>query len=66
MKILITLDGSEFAEAIWEPITQLAAISAAEVHVIEVVKPPASSTGWTQAPLYRSPRSRRVDDRRYA
>ncbi len=50
MKILITLDGSEFAEAILEPIKELAAISAAEVHVIEVVKPPAGSTGWAQAP----------------
>ncbi len=50
MKILITLDGSEFAEAILEPIKELAAISAAEVHVIEVVKPTAGPTGWTQGP----------------
>ncbi len=50
MKILITLDGSKFAEAILEPINELAALSAAEVHVIEVVKPTAGSTGWAQPP----------------
>ncbi len=50
MKILITLDGSKFAETILEPINELAATSAAEVHVIEVVKPTAGSSGWTQGP----------------
>ncbi len=50
MKILITLDGSKFAEAILEPINELAASSAAEVHIIEVMKPTAGSTGWAQAP----------------
>ncbi len=50
MKILITLDGSEFAETILQPITELAALSAAEVHIIEVVKPTASSTRWVQTP----------------
>ncbi len=50
MKILITLDGSEFAEAILEPVKELASISAADVHLIEVVKPTAGSSGWTQGP----------------
>jgi nucleotide-binding universal stress UspA family protein len=38
MKLLITLDGSKFAEEVLGPAAELAARSGAEVHLIEVVK----------------------------
>ncbi len=49
MKILITLDGSEFAEAILGPIGPLAAFPDVNVHLIEVVNAP--STGLRRSPL---------------
>lgn len=38
MKLLIPLDGSNFAEEVLEPAAELAARSGAEVHLLEVVK----------------------------
>ena len=38
MRMLIALDGSRFAEAVLTPAAELAARSAAEVHLVEVVK----------------------------
>ena len=50
MKILITLDGSEFAEAILEPIGKLVATPGVEIHLIEVVRPSESSIGLIRQP----------------
>ena len=47
MKILVTLDGSKFAEAVLGPVAGLAGTSNAEVHLIQVVKP--SEAGTTRA-----------------
>ena len=51
MKILITLDGSQFAEAILEPIGKLAAFPGVDLHLIEVV------SASTPAGMIRSPSS---------
>lgn len=50
MKILIPLDGSHFAEAILEPAAELASRSAAEVHLIEVVKESGAGASLVSAP----------------
>jgi len=42
MKILITLDGSKFAEEVLAPAAELAARSGAEVHLLEVVREPGT------------------------
>ena len=44
MRILVTLDGSKFAEAVLGPAANLAGSSNAEVHLIEVVKPSEART----------------------
>ncbi len=50
MKILILLDGSDFAEAVLEPAAELANRAGAEVHLMEVVKPSEAHTIWTKPP----------------
>ena len=47
MRVLVTLDGSKFAEAVLGPAAGLAGTSKAEVHLIQVVKP--SEAGTTRA-----------------
>ncbi len=47
MRILVTLDGSKFAEAVLGPAANLAGTSNAEVHLIKVVK--SSEAGATRA-----------------
>ena len=48
MKVLITLDGSKFAEAVLGPAANLAGTSNAEVHLIKVVKPSEAKTTWAK------------------
>jgi nucleotide-binding universal stress UspA family protein len=50
MKLLITLDGSKFAEEVLAPAAELATRSGAEVHLIEVVKESSLHPTWTTAP----------------
>jgi len=50
MKLLITLDGSKFAEAVLAPAAELAARSGAEVHLIEVVKESKAYPRWVASP----------------
>ena len=47
MKLLILLDGSEFAESILEPASELATRACAEVYLMEVVKPSEAHATWT-------------------
>ena len=49
MKILVTLDGSPFAESVLEPVVTLAASSGAEVHLVEVVKESEARSAFTGA-----------------
>ena len=49
MKVLITLDGSKFAEAVLGPAANLSGTSYAEVHLIEVVKPFEAKTAWAES-----------------
>ena len=46
MKILILLDGSEFAEAVLEPVAELANRAMAEVHFMQVLKPSEAHATW--------------------
>ena len=48
MRVLVTLDGSKFAEAVLGPAAKLAGSSKAEVHLIEVVKPSEARTAWAK------------------
>jgi nucleotide-binding universal stress UspA family protein len=50
MKILIPLDGSQFAEAVLKPAADLAAAAKAEVHLIEVVRPSEAKDIWAEVP----------------
>ena len=50
MKMLIPLDGSEFAEEVLRTAADLAATSGAEVHLVEVVKDSKVHATWTSPP----------------
>ena len=50
MKILISLDGSKFSEAVLGPAVNLAKCSNAEVHLVEVVKDSATNATWAHFP----------------
>ena len=50
MKLLILLDGSEFAESILEPASELATRAGAEVYLMEVVKPSEAHATWRKLP----------------
>ncbi len=50
MKILILLDGSEFAEAVLEPAAELANRAIAEVHFMRVLKPSEAHATWGNLP----------------
>jgi nucleotide-binding universal stress UspA family protein len=50
MKILIPLDGSEFAEAAVKPVVKLVGPSGAEVHLVQVVKPAEATVDWDRPP----------------
>jgi nucleotide-binding universal stress UspA family protein len=47
MRVLVTLDGSKFAEAVLGPAAGLSGASKAEVHLIQVVKPSEARTTRT-------------------
>lgn len=49
MKMLITLDGSKFAEEVLAPAADLATRSGAEVHLIEVVRESRLHPSWITA-----------------
>ena len=48
MKILILLDGSEFAEPILGPASELANRAGAEVYLLKVVKPSEAQAKWRE------------------
>jgi nucleotide-binding universal stress UspA family protein len=50
MKMLIPLDGSQFAEAILKPAADLAAAARAEVYLIEVVRPSEAKDTGAEGP----------------
>ncbi len=50
MKVLILLDGSEFAEAVLEPVAELANRAMAEVHFLQVLKPSEAHATWGKLP----------------
>ena len=50
MKILILLDGSEFAEAVLEPVAELANRALAEVHLMQVLKTSEAHATWGKLP----------------
>ena len=52
MKIMVTLDGSEFAEAVVEPVAQLAVNAKAEVFLVRVVEPSEVHSTWVGSPEY--------------
>ncbi|MDA0988573.1 MAG: universal stress protein [Chloroflexi bacterium] len=49
MKILVTLDGSTFSEAILAPVIQMAESTDAEVHLLTVVEEPGARSTWLEA-----------------
>ena len=49
MKILVTLDGSTFSEAIVPAAAQLAQATGAEVHLLSVVEDPSVRRSWVEA-----------------
>ena len=49
MKILVTLDGSTFSEAIVPAAAQLAQATGAEVHLLSVVEDPGIRRSWVEA-----------------
>ena len=49
MKILVTLDGSTFSEAILPAAAQLAQATGAEVHLLSVVDEPGMRRSWVEA-----------------
>jgi nucleotide-binding universal stress UspA family protein len=52
MKIMVALDGSKFAEAVIEPVAQLAADATAEVFLVRVVEPARVHATWVGNPEY--------------
>ncbi len=59
MRVLVTLDGSKFAEAVLGPAANLAGTSRAEVHLIQVVNPSEARTTWAMTGV-GAPRSHAV------
>ena len=49
MKILVTLDGSTFSEAILAPVVHVAGSTDAEVHLLTVVEEPGIPSTWIEA-----------------
>ena len=49
MKILVTLDGSTFSEAILPAAAQIARAAGAEVHLLSVVEEPSVRRSWVEA-----------------
>ena len=49
MKILVTLDGSTFSEAILPAAAQLAQATDSEVHLLSVVEDPSIRRSWVEA-----------------
>ena len=49
MKILVTLDGSTFSEAILPAAAQIARATGAEVHLLSVVEEPSVRRSWVEA-----------------
>jgi nucleotide-binding universal stress UspA family protein len=50
MKVLIPLDGSNFAEAAIKPVVEFAVPSGAEIHLVQVVSPADATVDWARHP----------------